>query len=79
VGTAEYNKELSVRRADAAAEYLVSQGVDRSRIATGGLGEEEPIAPNETTAGRSQNRRVEVAIYASEELREEAKNKVGAS
>jgi outer membrane protein OmpA-like peptidoglycan-associated protein len=77
VGTAEYNKELSVRRADAAAEYLVSQGVDRSRIATGGLGEEEPVAPNETASGRSQNRRVEVAIYASEELREEAKRKAG--
>jgi outer membrane protein OmpA-like peptidoglycan-associated protein len=77
VGTAEYNKGLSVRRADAAAEYLVNQGVDRSRIATGGLGEEEPIAPNETAAGRSQNRRVEVAIYASEELREEAKRKAG--
>jgi outer membrane protein OmpA-like peptidoglycan-associated protein len=77
VGTEEYNKELSVRRADAAAEYLVSQGVERSRVATGGLGEEEPVAPNETAAGRGQNRRVEVAIYASEELQEEAKAKAG--
>ena len=72
VGTAEYNKRLSVRRADAAAEYLIGQGVDRSRIATGGLGEEEPVADNATAEGRSGNRRVEVAIYASEEMREEA-------
>ena len=78
VGTEDYNQRLSVRRADAAAEYLVGQGVDRSRIATGGLGEEEPIAPNEDAAGRARNRRVEVAIYASEKLREEARRKAGA-
>jgi outer membrane protein OmpA-like peptidoglycan-associated protein len=77
VGTDDYNKRLSVRRADAAAEYLVGQGVDRSRIATGGLGEEEPVAPNATADGRNRNRRVEVAIYASEEQREEARARAG--
>jgi outer membrane protein OmpA-like peptidoglycan-associated protein len=77
VGTAEYNKGLSVRRADAAAEYLVTQGVTRTRIATGGLGEEEPVTSNETTEGRGRNRRVEVAIYASEKLREQAKARAG--
>jgi outer membrane protein OmpA-like peptidoglycan-associated protein len=77
VGTLEYNKQLSVRRADAAAEYLVSQGVDRDRIATGGLGEEEPVADNAASAGRTRNRRVEVAIYASKELREQAEKKAG--
>jgi outer membrane protein OmpA-like peptidoglycan-associated protein len=75
VGTGQYNKDLSVRRADAAAEYLISQGVSRSRVGTGGLGEEEALATNDTEAGRRQNRRVEVAIYASEKLREEAKRK----
>lgn len=75
VGTAEYNKGLSVRRADAAAEYLVSHGVSRSRIGTGGLGEEEPVAPNATEDGRRRNRRVEVAIYASQKLREEARQR----
>ena len=75
VGTHEYNKKLSVRRADAAAEYLVSQGVTRSRIATGGLGEEEPKQPNATETGRRSNRRVEVAIYASEELQQQAREK----
>ncbi len=77
VGPAEYNKDLSVRRADAAAEYLISQGVRRTRVGTGGLGEEEPVFSNDTETGRRQNRRVEVAIYASERLREEAKRKAG--
>ena len=78
VGTAEYNKQLSVRRADAAAEYLVGQGVARTRIVTGGLGEEEPIGSNADAAGRQRNRRVEVAIYASDELKEEARRRAGA-
>jgi outer membrane protein OmpA-like peptidoglycan-associated protein len=77
VGTSEYNKDLSVRRADAAARYLISQGVARSRIATGGLGEDEPLTSNATDDGRRRNRRVEVAIYASEKAREEAKRKAG--
>jgi outer membrane protein OmpA-like peptidoglycan-associated protein len=77
VGTDDYNKRLSVRRADAAAEYLVAQGVERTRIATGGLGEEEPVSPNDTPDGRARNRRVEVAIYASEKLREEARARAG--
>ena len=77
IGTAAYNKTLSVRRADAAAEYLVSQGVARSRIGTGGLGEEEPIASNADDRGRQQNRRVEIAIYASKKLQEEARQRAG--
>ncbi len=77
VGTAEYNKRLSVQRADAAAEYLISQGVRRSRVGTGGLGEEERVASNDSEAGRGQNRRVEVAIYASEKQRNEARRKAG--
>ena len=77
VGTDAYNKTLSVRRADAAAEYLIGQGVPRSRIGTGGLGEDEPVASNAEEAGRQRNRRVEVAIYASKELQEQAKRKAG--
>lgn len=78
VGTDAYNKALSVRRADAAAEYLVSRGITRARLATGGLGEEEPIAGNGDDAGRRRNRRVEVAIYASEKLQAEARKRAGA-
>jgi outer membrane protein OmpA-like peptidoglycan-associated protein len=70
VGSDAYNQTLSERRASAAAEILASFGVPRDRIRTAGRGETEPIAENETEAGRAQNRRVEVAIFASEEYRE---------
>ncbi|HEX3112036.1 MAG TPA: OmpA family protein [Candidatus Eisenbacteria bacterium] len=71
VGTEGYNQGLSERRADAAADYLRSRGVRRS-IRTVGRGEDEPIASNASEDGRSKNRRVEVAIYASEEFRDQA-------
>ena len=71
VGTEAYNQDLSERRADAAANYLRSRGVRRS-IRTVGRGEDEPIVSNATDEGRSKNRRVEVAIYASEEFRDQA-------
>ena len=71
VGTEAYNQDLSERRADAAANYLRSRGVRRS-IRTVGRGEDEPIVSNASEEGRSKNRRVEVAIYASEEFRDQA-------
>jgi outer membrane protein OmpA-like peptidoglycan-associated protein len=77
VGTDSYNLALSERRADAAATYLAAQGVSRDRISSRGLGETEPVAPNESEAGRGKNRRVEVAIYASEAQREQAKRQAG--
>jgi outer membrane protein OmpA-like peptidoglycan-associated protein len=64
VGAAQYNQTLSERRARAAADFIAANGVDRSRISTVGSGMNEPIATNDTESGRSQNRRVEVAIYA---------------
>jgi len=66
VGPASYNQGLSERRASAAANYLVAQGVVRSRVSTRGMGETDPVASNDTEGGRARNRRVEVAIYASE-------------
>lgn len=77
VGDEDYNYRLSERRAQAAAEYLMSQGMDASRINLVGLGETEPVATNETAEGRAQNRRVEIAIYASEEYREQVRDRVG--
>ena len=70
-GSEAYNQQLSERRASSAAEYLTEQGLLPSRISTMGKGESEPVATNDTAEGRQQNRRVEVAIYASEEYREE--------
>ena len=68
-GSDDYNMTLSQRRASAAAQYLVTQGVDAGRLRTLGLGETEPKAPNDSETNMSQNRRVEVAIYASEAYR----------
>jgi len=77
VGRAEYNEDLSLRRAQSAAEHLISVGIGAPRIETVGLGETEPVATNDTEAGRQENRRVEVAIYADEEMRREARRRVG--
>ena len=67
-GTDAYNLSLSERRAAAVKNYLVSQGVSSSRMFTMGVGEKEPVASNDTDAGRAENRRVEFAITANEEM-----------
>ena len=59
-GSNEYNLDLSDRRAKAVRDYLVSRGIDRSRLEAKGYGESEPIASNDTDAGRTKNRRVEL-------------------
>ena len=74
-GSADYNQQLSERRAGSAADYLGRRGLDSDRLITTGKGESEPVATNETAEGRQQNRRVEVAIYATEEYREEARQR----
>lgn len=71
-GSSEYNQDLSERRANAAARYMKSKGLNRY-IAVAGLGEREPISSNTTEAGRQRNRRVEIAIYASAALQEDAR------
>ncbi len=73
VGTDSYNLDLSRRRAEAAASYIATVGVDRSRIGTKGMGENDPLASNDTDAGRQQNRRVEVAIFANDKMKAEAR------
>jgi outer membrane protein OmpA-like peptidoglycan-associated protein len=78
VGSESYNEDLSERRAEAARRFLVAQGVSADRIRTAGRGELEPIASNDSEAGRQENRRVEVAIFASEELQEQAKREAAA-
>ncbi|MEE4348918.1 MAG: OmpA family protein [Pacificimonas sp.] len=61
-GSEAFNQTLSERRANAVADDLVANGVIRQRIATRGFGESQPIATNETAAGKAQNRRVEIKI-----------------
>lgn len=72
-GSEDYNQRLSENRAQSAANFLIRQGLTGDRITTTGKGESEPVATNDTEAGRQQNRRVEVAIYANKEYRERVK------
>jgi outer membrane protein OmpA-like peptidoglycan-associated protein len=60
--SAEYNKDLSQRRAESVKAYLVENGIAKDRIRAKGYGESEPVASNETEEGRQQNRRVEVRV-----------------
>ena len=76
-GEASYNQGLSERRADAARNYLVGAGLPSNRVRAMGVGEDEPIASNDTAMGRQENRRVEVAIFASEEMQNEMLRKHG--
>lgn len=73
-GSEEYNQRLSEQRAAAVADYLTSHGISRNRIITKGFGETRPKATNETALGRQENRRVEVAITASENLQRKAED-----
>ncbi len=66
-GADAYNQTLSEKRAGSAATILADNGVDPTRLEVTGYGKTKPIASNETVEGRRENRRVEVAIYASEE------------
>lgn len=71
-GTDEYNLNLSDRRAASVKSYLMSKGVASSRMMTMGMGEKEPVATNDTDAGRAENRRVEFAITANENMIKDA-------
>jgi OmpA-OmpF porin, OOP family len=66
VGSAEYNYDLSQRRADAVVQYLASKyGVAAHRFYLIGIGKEKEVAPNTTADGRKQNRRVEVQLLSN--------------
>jgi chemotaxis protein MotB len=56
------NEQLSLRRAQTVASFLISQGVNPSLVQTRGLGDADPVAPNDTPQGRAQNRRVEITL-----------------
>lgn len=65
VGSAQYNQQLSVRRAKAVEDYLVQSGIDRSIINVKGYGKTNPLVPSTSSAARAKNRRVEIALTDS--------------
>ncbi|WP_353719901.1 OmpA family protein [Dyadobacter sp. 676] len=71
-GSDEYNMKLSERRARAVSSYLESRNLPASRLNTKWYGESQPKFPNDSEANREKNRRVELAIYANEEMKKDA-------
>lgn len=69
-GSNSYNQQLSEKRASSVARYLSQNGVQRDRMRMAGRGEEQPVANNDSSAGRSQNRRVEIYLKPIVEGRE---------
>src|SRR5690606_34109731 len=76
-GTDSYNQGLSERRAKSVKSYAVSEGLAGRRIKTEGKSFHEPIADNDTEAGRAENRRVEIVIVANDKMRKEAEEEAG--
>ena len=62
VGGDDYNQRLSEHRGESVRDYLIQQGMPVSSVTTRGFGKTQPVASNETAAGRQQNRRVELVI-----------------
>jgi outer membrane protein OmpA-like peptidoglycan-associated protein len=61
-GLSDHNLDLSLRRAEAVADFLAQHGVEKSRLMTQGFGEQYPLASNDTREGRMQNRRTEIVL-----------------
>ena len=76
-GTDAYNQGLSERRAKSVKSYAVSQGLAGRRVKTEGKSFHEPIADNDTEAGRAQNRRVEIVIVANNKMQKDAQREAG--
>jgi outer membrane protein OmpA-like peptidoglycan-associated protein len=64
-GSEEHNQQLSDRRASSVRGYLVSRGVDADRVAAVGMGEDYPVASNDSESGRQENRRVDILLKAN--------------
>ena len=65
VGADGYNQKLSVARAESVKAYLLSKGIEKSRVYTEGKGEANPVADNKTAAGRAKNRRVDIELVGT--------------
>jgi OmpA-OmpF porin, OOP family len=64
-GADAYNQKLSVKRAESVKAFLVSKGIDTSKVFTEGKGETQPVADNKTDEGRQKNRRVDVEVVGT--------------
>ncbi len=69
VGSADYNKQLSGRRAASVTKWLTDHGIKKERLASQGFGKDEPIDTNDTDAGRANNRRVAFTILEKDEAK----------
>ena len=77
-GSDEHNMSLSEKRANAVSVFLKSNAIVGGRISTDGYGEKQPVSENTSEAGRQQNRRVDVAIFANKKLKKAAeKGEIG--
>lgn len=74
VGSESFNQALSKKRAGAVSSELASTGISKNRLKVKGKGETQPTETNDSDAGRTQNRRVEIAIYANKKMKSEANN-----
>lgn len=77
-GSDSYNNKLSKRRANAVSSYLQTANIEGARIETDWYGEEQPKVPNDNAENMAKNRRVEFAIYANEQMIEEARQQASA-
>lgn len=73
-GSMSANEKVSTNRADAVMQYLANSGVAANRLYAQGLPMQDYVASNDTEAGRAQNRRVEIYVYASEQMIKDAEN-----
>ncbi len=64
-GDDDYNRSLSLKRAEAVREYMAANGTSRARLSVAGMGETQPIASNHSRAGREKNRRVEFIVVSN--------------
>jgi outer membrane protein OmpA-like peptidoglycan-associated protein len=78
-GSEEYNRKLSEKRAMSVRDFLVAEGVDQSVVAAIGRGESEPVASNDTSDGRANNRRVEIEISTAGDAPGEGEDQGAAS
>lgn len=72
-GSDKINDPLSQKRAESVANFLISKGVNRSRLTTVGSGSKQPVADNSTAEGRAKNRRVEIVIAPNDKMVNDAK------